>query len=101
MQSLRRNSLSRLVLRGASSWKSQSSAASVHSSASSARDDAIRMDWTREEVKEIYETPFLELIHRAAGVHREHNDPSMVQYVGVSDVAVDRVVCLQDHVIRT
>ena len=25
--------------------------------------------------------PFLELIHRAAGVHRAHNDPSMVQYV--------------------
>ena len=41
----------------------------------------VRTDWTREEVKSIYEMPFLELIHRAAGVHRAHNDPSMVQYV--------------------
>jgi len=41
----------------------------------------IRVDWSREEVKAVYEMPFLELIHRAAGVHRAHNDPSMVQYV--------------------
>ena len=41
----------------------------------------VRVDWSREEVKAGYEMPFLELIHRAAGVHRAHNDPSMVQYV--------------------
>ena len=41
----------------------------------------VRVDWSREEVKAVYEMPFLELIHRAAGVHRAHNDPSMVQYV--------------------
>jgi biotin synthase len=39
----------------------------------------IRNDWTIEEIQEIYNTPLLELIHRAATVHREHNDTSEVQ----------------------
>lgn len=39
----------------------------------------VRNDWTREEVKEIYERPFLDLVHEASRVHRAYNDPSMVQ----------------------
>lgn len=39
----------------------------------------IRNNWTREEITEIYNTPILELIYRAATVHREHNDPQEVQ----------------------
>ncbi len=39
----------------------------------------IRNDWTREEIKEIFDKPVLELIYEAATVHREHNDPSEVQ----------------------
>src|ERR1700748_3542316 len=39
----------------------------------------IRNDWSIEEIKEIYDTPLLELIYRAAGVHREHNDTGEVQ----------------------
>ena len=39
----------------------------------------IRNDWTREEIKEIYDSPMMELIYRAATVHREFNDPSEVQ----------------------
>lgn len=39
----------------------------------------IRNNWTREEITEIYNTPILELIYRAATVHREHNDPREVQ----------------------
>ena len=31
------------------------------------------------EIKEIYETPFLELIFKAASVHRKHNDTGEVQ----------------------
>ncbi|HEY4653636.1 MAG TPA: biotin synthase BioB [Cyclobacteriaceae bacterium] len=38
-----------------------------------------RNDWTTEEVAGIYNTPVLELIYRAATVHREHHDPSEVQ----------------------
>lgn len=39
----------------------------------------IRNNWTREEIKEIFNKPVLELIYDGASVHREHNDPSEVQ----------------------
>ena len=39
----------------------------------------IRNNWTREEIAEIYNSPVLELIYRAATVHREMNDPSEIQ----------------------
>ncbi|MBT1699354.1 biotin synthase BioB [Fulvivirgaceae bacterium PWU4] len=40
---------------------------------------AIRNDWTREEIAEIYNTPVLELIYRAATVHRQHHEAGEVQ----------------------
>jgi len=39
----------------------------------------IRNNWTREEIADIYNMPVMELIYKAATVHREHNDPSEVQ----------------------
>lgn len=39
----------------------------------------IRNNWTREEIAEIYNSPILELIYKAATVHREYNDPQEVQ----------------------
>lgn len=39
----------------------------------------LRTDWSREEVKEIFDMPLLELAHRAASVHREYNDSRQVQ----------------------
>jgi len=36
-------------------------------------------NWTIEEVQAIYNTPLLELIYRAATVHREYNDTAEVQ----------------------
>lgn len=39
----------------------------------------IRHDWTREEILEIYNSPFLDLVHRASTVHREHFDGQEVQ----------------------
>jgi biotin synthase len=39
----------------------------------------IRNDWTREEIREIYHSPLLDLIYRAATVHRQYNKPSEVQ----------------------
>lgn len=39
----------------------------------------IRNDWTKEEIKEIYNRPILELIYEGATIHREHNEPSEVQ----------------------
>ena len=39
----------------------------------------IRQDWTRAEVSAIYDSPLLDLIYRAATVHRQHHDPQEVQ----------------------
>lgn len=35
--------------------------------------------WPRAQVAQLYHTPLLELIHRAAEVHRRHHDPCQVQ----------------------
>ena len=34
----------------------------------------IRNDWSREEIAQIYNTPILDLMYRAATVHREFHD---------------------------
>ena len=39
----------------------------------------MRTNWTRDEVADIYNSPVLELIYRAATVHRQHHDPQEVQ----------------------
>ena len=39
----------------------------------------IRTDWTRAEIAEIYNSPVLDLMYRAATVHRQHHDPQEVQ----------------------
>ncbi len=39
----------------------------------------IRNDWTREEITEIYNTPVMDLVYRAATVHRAYHDPNEVQ----------------------
>ncbi|WP_109830001.1 biotin synthase BioB [Reichenbachiella versicolor] len=39
----------------------------------------IRNDWTREEITEIYNTSVMDLIYRAATVHRAYHDPNEVQ----------------------
>jgi biotin synthase len=39
----------------------------------------IRNTWTRKEITEIYNTPILDLVYRAATVHREFHDPQEVQ----------------------
>lgn len=38
-----------------------------------------RNNWTLPEIEEIYNTPLLDLIYRAATVHREHNETGEVQ----------------------
>ncbi|KAF8350219.1 biotin synthase [Amanita rubescens] len=40
---------------------------------------AIRYNWKREEIQEIYDSPLLDLVYRASSVHREHHDPSKIQ----------------------
>lgn len=40
---------------------------------------AIRNDWTREEIEQIFHAPILDLIYRGATVHRTYHDPQEVQ----------------------
>ena len=39
----------------------------------------MKTNWTKEEISEIYNTPLLELIYKAASVHREYQDTAEVQ----------------------
>ena len=39
----------------------------------------VRYDWKLEEIDTIYNTPLLELVFRAATIHREYNDTAEVQ----------------------
>ncbi len=39
----------------------------------------IRNNWTREEIAAIFDLPVLDLMYRAATVHREYHDPNEVQ----------------------
>lgn len=36
-------------------------------------------NWTREQLLELYHSPLLELVYKAASVHREHHNPREVQ----------------------
>lgn len=41
--------------------------------------DAVRTDWTRDDILALFELPFPELLFRAQAVHRAHFDPAEVQ----------------------
>ena len=41
--------------------------------------DSVRNDWTRAEVRALFERPFTDLVFEAARVHRLHFDPAEVQ----------------------
>jgi biotin synthase len=43
------------------------------------RNTDIRNNWSLEEIKHIYDTPLLELIYKAASLHRKYNDTAEVQ----------------------
>lgn len=40
---------------------------------------SVRHDWSVEEIKDIYQTPLMDLLYRAAEVHRAFHDPNTVQ----------------------
>jgi len=39
----------------------------------------VRHDWTEKEIFEIYNTPLLDLVYKAATIHRKFHEPSEVQ----------------------
>ncbi len=43
------------------------------------KDNSEKHDWTKEEIAGIYNTPLLDLVYKAATVHREVHDPSEIQ----------------------
>src|SRR3954468_6914366 len=40
---------------------------------------AIRHDWSVAEIQAIHDLPLLDLVFRAAEIHRAHNDPADIQ----------------------
>ena len=40
---------------------------------------AVRSNWLRREVQEIFDGPLMETVFKAAEVHRMHHDPSRIQ----------------------
>lgn len=38
-----------------------------------------RHDWTKEEILDIYHLPLMELLYKAATIHRQYHDPNTVQ----------------------
>ena len=38
-----------------------------------------RHDWTRTEIRALFELPFMDLMFQAQSVHRQHFDPNLVQ----------------------
>ena len=44
-----------------------------------ARDERGRTDWTREQIRTLFDTPFLDLLHEAQTLHRRHHPANAVQ----------------------
>jgi len=53
-------------------------ALATHAS-SNTRSPPIARAWAKEEIQAIYDSPLLDLVFRAASVHREHHDPRKIQ----------------------
>jgi biotin synthase len=51
----------------------------AHDTSTTRTPGALRHDWTRAEVRALFDLPFPELIFRAQQVHRQHFDPAEVQ----------------------
>ncbi|KAK1232603.1 biotin synthase [Marasmius sp. AFHP31] len=45
----------------------------------SEKSNVTRHNWKRKEIQDIYNSPLLDLVFRAASVHREHQDPNKIQ----------------------
>jgi biotin synthase len=54
----------------------------------------IRHDWSLDQIRGLYDTPFLELIFQAAAAHREFHDPAEVQVCKL--ISVKTGACPED-----
>lgn len=46
----------------------------------------LRHDWSAEEIQEILESPFLDLMYRAQTIHREHHEENTVQLASLLSI---------------
>ena len=53
----------------------------THASGSQSSSTAplMRHNWAKEEIQKIYDSPLMDLVFRAAAVHRQFHDPSKIQ----------------------
>lgn len=42
---------------------------------------AVRSDWTKEQIQEVYDMPLMDLVFRASTVHRQYFNSAEVQQV--------------------
>jgi biotin synthase len=54
----------------------------------------LRHDWTHEEIRALHDLPLLELVYRAATVHRQFHDPRQVQVCKL--VSIKTGACPED-----
>ncbi|KAF7310643.1 Product biotin synthase [Mycena chlorophos] len=38
-----------------------------------------RLSWSKQQIQDLYDSPLMDLVFRAASVHRQHHDPSKIQ----------------------
>ena len=60
---------------------------------------ATRHDWTKQEIQEIYDTPLLELVFRAASVHRQYHDPNKVQLCTLMNIKSEFKTIQTEHIL--
>jgi len=54
----------------------------------------IRNDWTKEQISEIYHLPLLDLVYKAASVHRKYHDPSKMKISQL--ISIKTGACVED-----
>lgn len=67
---------------------------SLATHATNARPDAIaiRHDWHKEDVRQIYESNLMDLVFHAASVHRQFHDPSKIQLCTLMNIK-SMIIC--------
>lgn len=55
------------------------SAAALPRAVSRASNNPVRSNWLRGEVQQVWDTPLMELVFKAASVHRMFHDPERIQ----------------------
>lgn len=60
--------------------------------ASSANALATRHTWAKQEIQQIYDIPLLDLVFRAAAVHRQYHDPSKVQLCTLMNIKSSLII---------